>query len=180
VCLNQNNHETKEYNTQRFMDLGINRACQRLYAKIAVWSKSFNGSKAILFQDFARQTHSHEKGNSFVILPSSRGSLLTQLKQLGSQGWIMYMLKMRWIKRFKNAKDYKNLNMELISKVFYQRESKFWELEVIQIPMESTHPTYSCSVVEFEGSVNLQRCMGCCLRFGSGHKKKLEDFKSCQ
>lgn len=51
VCLNQNNHQTREYNTQRFVDPGTNRACQQLYAKIAVWSKSLGGSKAIPFQD---------------------------------------------------------------------------------------------------------------------------------
>lgn len=51
VCLNQNNHETREYNTKRFVDPGTNRACQQLHARIAVWSKSFSGSKAIPFQD---------------------------------------------------------------------------------------------------------------------------------
>jgi hypothetical protein len=54
VCLNQNNHETREHNTQRFVDPGTNRACQQLYGKIAVWSKSLGGSKAIPFQDSAR------------------------------------------------------------------------------------------------------------------------------
>jgi hypothetical protein len=37
-----------------FVDPGTNRACQQLYAKIAVWRKSLGGSKAIPFQDSAR------------------------------------------------------------------------------------------------------------------------------
>jgi hypothetical protein len=52
----------------QMLNLGTNKACHQLYAKIVIWIKSFNGSKVIPFQDFARQTHSHEKGNSFVIL----------------------------------------------------------------------------------------------------------------
>ncbi len=71
-------------------------------------------------------------------------------------------------------------SLELILKACYQRESEFWEQEAVQVPMESTHPTHSCSVVESEGFVNLQSCLECCLRFGSGHRKRSEDFGGCQ
>ncbi len=61
-------------------------------------------------------------------------------------------------------------SLELIQTACYQIESESWEPEAAQFPMESTHPTHSCSAEEFQGFANFHSFLGYCLRFSSSQK----------